>query len=175
MDEAAQDAALLYGVLSVLVFIFGFIWVIVAANKKKVVVFFNFLDAVGTLATIVLFILGVGTVSMYPFRTFGANNIFHALFSYECIIISIILFINNFNSAMKYNKNILTGLVVGFYKFFYILLIFGVISEREKYKREHPQAGQNFNIVGVGLIAWFGMTLFNGEAVYQAKGWELPE
>lgn len=175
MDDASQDTALLYGVLFIFLFVVGFIWVIVAASKRKIVVYFNFLDAVGTLATIVLFIFGIGTVFYYPFRTYGANNIFHALFSYECLIISIILFINNFNSAMKYNKSVLIGLIVGFYKFFYILLIFGVISEREKYRREHNITGQNFNIVGVGIAAWFGMTLFNGEAVYQAKGWELPE
>lgn len=79
------------------------------------------------------------------------------------------------HNAVKYNRNVPLGLLIGVCKLVISILLI-VLSLNYLFGTNNKRGRGNslFALIVLGGIAWLWMKLINGERVYEKKGWPAP-
>ncbi|MDO9451734.1 MAG: hypothetical protein Q7J29_02635 [Stagnimonas sp.] len=141
---------------------------IIAGSNNKIVVFYNGLDMRLSFGSgLSLFICHALLDSTRPNYLWA---LFFGAIGLSLALISVV-------AAIRHNRSIFLGLLVGIFKlafsFFAVLSIFSQLSTAIDEKSSRNEAiGALAMAALIGLIA---AKLINGEQVYLEKGWPLPE
>lgn len=171
-DSEFLDERLLYllKIIGVVIF-FSSILVFIVASSRSYVVYFNKFDLVisalgpfAILASLIIYFLESDS------RMFSDEHM-GFLFQY---IVSGVLFLGgiyciaiSFFNAIKHNRSIPMGVLIGLVKIFFsligVMLLLAALNE-DKYKKK---------LTIIGFLVLVGLILINGQAVYRKKGWSL--
>ncbi len=151
-----------------------FIGLIFAGSTKKVVVFYDFKDLMYT-AGIILVPLGMVPLTLF-FRTDPnqvGSSISEAIIAAIAIAGIIYCLFKTFKNAIKYNRSLAVGLVIGLFKA--VMAILSVMIMFTYFMRASDQrttAGGFFlATIFLFLFGWLMRSLINGPEVEKSKNW----
>ncbi len=77
--------------------------------------------------------------------------------------------------AVKYNRNLPLGLLIGVCKLLVSMLLTALaLNYLLSMNDERTRYRNLFTLLALGGIAWLRLKLVNGERVYESKGWTMP-
>ena len=150
---------------------FGFIAVLLAGLGNKVVIFYNTADLALTFAPWISFVVCGGMLLTLNPGTLATIVRWVGLFFMAAFTIAVIA------NSVKYNKSLLIGLVVGPFKLIFALV--GIVALVNLFEKGFSEKAsyKDLTVAGIifGITGWIAKKLINGEQVYIATGWALPE
>lgn len=151
---------------------FGFLTILLAGITNKVVIFYDMSDLILSFSPwIVLLLFG------FIASTFNEGFIKSATIWVFCYIIPVLIVIASIAMSIKYNRNIIVGIIVGPFKLLFSLLgIMAFVNYLHSWF-DDKRSLKNFIVAGIifAITGWLTKKLLNGEQVYLAKGWIIPE
>lgn len=154
-------------------FIVSVIGLLVAGACNKVVIYYDGWDLAETICSIVLPAIGYGLRDAQPFDTQSLNSAAQFVLGPALIVIGAVLLVRVFWHSIRYNRSVVLGLFVGFYKIVFLLLaVFAVLGSIDKIKDRSSTRGE-FRLAALvlSLVIPIAKTLINGKSVHYRKGW----
>lgn len=152
-----------------------FLLVFALGLANKAVIYFDALDFFISLLPWVLFVVA-GAVSDIDNIKYSAEALSdqNSLIFFGILALAALCTLMSLKMSIQYNKNIFLGLLVWIFKITVSVLSVFLIAGMLDNKNQNKSADAFALIIVLGLFIWLRKKLFNGRAVYHAKGWELP-
>lgn len=166
--------------IAILVLI-AFIATLVAGASNKIVIYYDVKDFFVSFMPWGSLLAGVVLVNIFhegsesvDFSNLSGKQ---AVAWYTCIIASMAFFAWSAKLSIAHNRSVILGVFVGIFKVLAALLGVAVlIGQIEKiFSRDSDIKDMAVAGIVIGIFVWLGKKLINGEQVYLAKGWQLPE
>lgn len=148
----------------------------VAGVRNKVVVYYDTADlgisALALLAPLAFLALASVQPFVTPFLraawTFGLESLAWSSGAYFLVL--------NVANAIRYNRSLPLGLLVGALKLAYLVLCLGMVFALLQDTKPRRRSGTEVLLGWLAVLGLLllGRALVNGERVYQEKGWPLP-
>jgi hypothetical protein len=173
MENVTADLLTIFWIAAAIVGI----GLLAAGAERRIVIYYDGTDmAVSAFAVIFPLVAWVLSDSNI-FESSFLNWMVHWLVSPAIGIAGLSLMVANFKSAIRHNRSIALGLLVGLFKIVFlaltVIVIFGQIS---KITDERTSFGEAVFAALLLVICYVvAKAMINGPEVYVAKGWELPE
>lgn len=159
----------------------AFVAILIAGATNKIVVYFDASDFLISFMPWGSILLGRLLLNVYQHDdgVVDFNNLsgIQEFIWYASLSVSAIFLFWSIKLSITHNKNILLGLFVGIFKVLSallgVLVLVGQVGKVLDNKSSTSEA--LIAILIFGIFIWLGGKLMNGEQVYLAKGWALPE
>lgn len=145
--------------------------IIIAGAARQVVVFYDgwdLLNSFGAFALAAIAVVCWGKSDLFAIKWIVAPL---------CVVGSVACTIYNYSTAAKHTRSGMLGAIIGTFKI--LFAAFAVISILEKIGKitssETTNSEKARHMIGLAILVFVTAALINGRAVYEAKGWELPE
>lgn len=188
MQMGAENEGFISGAFGLLMFGLGVFLLVIypfmlftSAAKKKLVMFFDGNDLLTTILAPVVLILSGFAIVYAVSNPFSASNflpwVASLVIGIALILFDLLLFFQNFSSAIEHTRSFKKGMVVGIYKFgfglmaivFLPLLLLSWIG-----RKLGPNPDNYLAQVASKALPAFYICIINGKETYKANGWELP-
>ncbi len=158
--------------------LFALILMVVLGLTGKIVIFYDIADAWWSISPLVFLIAGViiaGTLAPKDAKL-GSAVLAQATLVLAGIGALVGVFLT-FSNAIKYNRNIVLGLLIGLGKSF--ISVFMAITFVGSFSGAISSKNSSRQAIGptilLGIVGFLWISLVNGPEVHEAKGWIEPE
>jgi uncharacterized protein len=150
-----------------LVFIFGI--------SNKWVVYYDTEDLGYSFISFILPWMAKSMFYATPFETSFLNFIFNWIAAPIVGFIGISAIYFNFENAIKHNKNLYIGLLVGVFKVvFTAVTSISAVLQALRFVEAKSRKDMAMSALIVVILGWIAKKMVNGERVYNLKNWTLP-
>ncbi len=159
----------------------AFLLLLALGLTNRVVIFYDGWDAFWAVVPLISVVVSVIIViSITPDTAHGAPQVGHTLLptlvlaagGFGALIGGIMTLYN----AVKYNRNLPLGLLIGVCKLVISMLLITLSLNYLLNMNDKRTRNRNlFTFLVLGGIAWLWLKLVNGERVYERKGWTTPK
>jgi hypothetical protein len=151
------------------------IGLLIAGATKNVVIYYNGKDMLNSFLSVFLFFAVFVMANMKPFESDEFNWVFQWLFTPIIALICIYSLIMNFIKAVKHNRSILLGLVIGLFKIIFISLIGAVIIDRILIITNKGNSNKTkvSSAVFLFVFIFLAHAMINGHKVYEKRNWPI--
>lgn len=159
----------------------AFVAMLIAGSTNKIVIYFDVKDFLISFMPWGSLLIGMILVNVYQHgnESVDFNNLsgMQSFVWYASLIASAIFFIWSIKLSILHNRNTLLGVFVGLFKVLSALLgVVVLVGQVSKIFSDESSMKDAFvAMLVIGIFVWLGKKLINGEQVYIAKGWALPE
>ncbi|MHB8425706.1 MAG: hypothetical protein ACYDB9_11255 [Gammaproteobacteria bacterium] len=161
--------------------LFGtFLFLLALGLTNRVVIFYDGWDAFWAIVPLVSVVVSVLIwVSIIPDTTHPAHQTDGMILPVMVLIAgglsALIGGIVTLYNAVKYNRNVPLGVLIGVCKLVISILLIVLSLGYLLGPNDKRTRGQNlFALIALGAIAWLWIKLVNGERVYEKRGWAAP-
>jgi hypothetical protein len=172
METINSDLLTIFSVVVVAIGIF----LLIAGAGKKVVIYYNGADMGGSFLAVALPLVALWMLLISPFESPIFNWSFHWIVSPITGIIGGFFVINNFKKAIKHNRSVLIGVIVGVFKILFVSLSVLAVFHQVGRITDKKSSFKGALIATIFLVVFVAVAkaMINGPQVYEAKGWTLP-
>lgn len=158
----------------------AFIAMLIAGATNKIVIYFNAGDFFVSFMPWGSILIGMILLNVYQHEgevDFNALSGMQSFIWYASLSLSAIFFIWSMKLSITHNRSIALGLFVGIIKVLSALLGVVVLVGQvgKMFSDDASMKDALIAMLVFGVFIWLGKKLINGEQVYLAKGWALPE
>ena len=159
----------------------AFLLLLALGLTNRVVIFFDGWDAFWAIVPLISVVVSVIIViSITPDTAHGAPQAGHRLLPTLVLAAggfgALIGGIMTLYHAVKYNRNLPLGLLIGVCKLVISMLLIALSLNYLLNMNDKRTRSRNlFTLLDLGGIAWLRLKLVNGERVYESKGWTMPK
>ena len=158
----------------------AFVVMLIAGATNKIVIYFNAGDFFVSFMPWGSILVGMILLNVYQHGgdvDFNALSGMQSFVWYASLSLSAIFFVWSIKLSVTYNRSITLGLFVGIFKVLSALLGVVVLVGQvgKMFSDESSMKDGLIAMLVFGVFIWLGKKIINGEQVYLAKGWALPE
>lgn len=160
--------------------VIAFVAMLIAGATNKIVIYFNVRDFFVSFMPWVSILLGWALMDVYQHEgelDLNALSGIQSFILYASLTVSAMFFVWSMKLSITHNRSVLLGLLVGIFKILSALL--GVLVLAGQVGKIFDDKSRMKEVlvasIVIGIFVWLGDKLVNGERVYLAKGWTLPE
>jgi len=158
----------------------AFIAMLIAGATNKIVIYFDGGDFLVSFMPWGSLLIGMILLNIYQHEgdvDFDALSGVQSFIWYASLLSSAVFFAWSMKLSITHNRSVVLGLIVGLFKilsaFLGILVLVGQVGRM--FSDESSTKDALLAMLVFGVFIWLGKKLINGEQVYIAKGWALPE
>lgn len=148
----------------------AFLIMLVLGASNRVIIYFNTADLVLSFLPWPIAIAGIAFLAKWG-QIMGQK--YTIILSALLVIIVASLLIYSIYLSVKYNKSIFVGLLIGVFKLVASLLAFLFIWTQ--FGDHESSQDTIIKMILLGILIWIGFRLVNGHAVYERRGWAIPD
>lgn len=160
----------------VLLIIVGFVAILIAGATNRVVIYFNTMDFIVSLAPWLTLLVTYFLFDIYAKESVTEPSGIQNIIKYSGFIVAAIFIVASMRISVFYNKSVGIGIIVGLFKLISALLGTVVVAAQisKLFDNKTSLKGAIFAMMVISVFLWIGKKLINGEQVYIEKGWALP-
>lgn len=161
----------------VILVLVGFIALLIVGATNKVVIYFNMADFLMSFAPWGTLLVTYILISIYQKEGTTTLSGTQTFIKYAGGLVAALFFIASIRLSIIFNKSTGIGIIVGLFKVITALLGTVVIASQiaKIFSKESTLKDAVAAAMVISFFVWIGKKLINGEQVYIAKGWALPD